>query len=65
MTPPADGVTPIRHSARFGVVLDGASETDEDSLKKAMRSKATRNLDYLGTDLNSKFFLSLSSNSIQ
>ena len=47
------------------MALDGASETDEDSLKKAMRRKAARNSDYLGTDLNSKSFLSLSSNSIQ
>ena len=57
--------TPIRRSERFGVGLDGASATDEDSLVKAMRRKATRNLDPIGTDLNLKSFLSFSNESIQ
>ena len=43
---------------------DGASVTDEDSMTKAMRRKATRNLDYSGTELNSKSFLSFSPQSI-
>ena len=67
-TPPlmvAPTTTPIRRSERFGVGLDGASSTDEDSLAKAMRRKATRNLDPIGTDLNLKSFLSFSNKSIQ
>ena len=60
----AGGATPPRRSERFGVALDGASVTDEDSLKKAMRRKAARNLDNHGTNLSSKSFLSFSSNSI-
>ena len=52
----ADGITPIRRSERFVVAADGASMTDEDSLKKAMRLKAARNLDSLGTDMKSKSF---------
>ena len=60
----AVGATPPRRSERFGVALDGASAIDEDSLKKAMRRKAARNLDNHGTNLSSKSFLSFSSNSI-
>ena len=46
------------------MLFRSASATDEDSLKKAMRRKAVRNLDYLGTDISSKSFLFFSSNSI-
>jgi hypothetical protein len=45
---PADLDTPLRRSGRFGVVVDGASPTDEDSLLRVMRRKAEINLDYSG-----------------
>jgi hypothetical protein len=47
---------------RFGTTADGESVTDEDSLQKAMRRKAERNLDYSGTisPSKSKSFLSFS-----
>ena len=59
----ATSLTPLaRRSDRFGVDVDGASVTDEDSMTKAMRRKATRNLDFSGMD--SKSFLSFSPQSI-
>ena len=61
----ADGVTSTHRSERFGVAVDGAYVTDEDSITNAMRRKAARNLDYSGTDLNSNSFLSFSPQSIQ
>ena len=53
---------PARRIDSFGVDVDGASVTDEDSMTKAMRRKATRNLDFSGMD--SKSFLSFSPQSI-
>jgi hypothetical protein len=44
--------------------VDGASATDEDSLKKAMRRKAALNLDSHSMLKSSKSFLSFSSPSI-
>jgi hypothetical protein len=56
--------TLIRRSGRFEVSVDGASATDEDSLKKAMHRKAALNLDSHGMLKSSKSFLSFSSSSI-
>jgi hypothetical protein len=58
----ADFVSPSRRSRRFGVTVDGASVTDEDSMQQAMRRKAEINLDYLGiiSPSKSKSFLSFS-----
>ena len=41
-------VTPTRRSARHAVGDDGTTDTDEDSLAKAMRRKAVQNLDNEG-----------------
>jgi hypothetical protein len=58
----ADFVMSTRRSERYGPALDGASVTDEDSMHKAMRRKAERNLDYSGviSPSKSKSFLSFS-----
>jgi hypothetical protein len=56
----ADFVMPTRRSERYG-----ASMTDEDSMQKAMRRKAERNLDYSGIISPSKsksFFIFFNSN---
>jgi hypothetical protein len=52
--------TTFRRSARHGVDASGASATDEDSMIKAMRRKAERNLDSPGILSSSKSFLSFS-----
>jgi hypothetical protein len=60
-----DGETPVCRSGRHEVGADGASATDEDSLKKAMHRKAAYNLDTCVMKQSSKFLLSLSSQSIK
>ena len=57
-------VTPTRRSARHAVADDGTTDTDEDSLAKAMRRKAVQNLDNQGTSSSPKSFLSFSTTSI-
>jgi hypothetical protein len=52
--------TTFRRSMRHGVDASGASVTDEDSMLKAMRRKAERNLDAPGIMSTSKSFLSFS-----
>ena len=42
---PQLGLTPTRRSCRHTVAEDGSMDTDEDSLAKAMRRKASHNLD--------------------
>ena len=70
LTPPItvphpDGlVTPPRRSGRFGVAADGATATDEDSMRRAMRRKVEYNLDSHGMDMSSKSFLSFCPSSI-
>jgi hypothetical protein len=59
--PPA---TPSRRSARHEVGVDGASATDEDALSKAMRRKASSNLDFSGINSCDKSFLSYSTPTI-
>ena len=54
----------VRRSARFGVAADGSSATDEDALQKAMRRKASLNLEDKGNIMSSKSFLSFSPHSI-
>jgi hypothetical protein len=51
--------TPSRRSTRHGVGPNGAaaSDEDEDSLARAMRRKATMNLDFTGINNISKSFL--------
>jgi hypothetical protein len=58
----ADFVSPSRRSGRFGVTVNGASVTDEDSMQRAMRRKAEINLNYSGiiSPSKSKSFLSFS-----
>jgi hypothetical protein len=48
----ADIVTPTRRSGRHGAATDGASATDEDSMRKAMPKKAELNLDYTWSQLH-------------
>lgn len=45
---PQPGVTPTCRNCRHSVADDGSMDTDEDSLAKAMRRKATHNLDNQG-----------------
>jgi hypothetical protein len=47
--------TPLRRSGRHSVSADGASATDEDSMMKAMRRTASRNLDFEGTSTRKSF----------
>jgi hypothetical protein len=47
--------TPLRRSGRHQVSVDGTSATDEDSMMKAMRRTATRNLDFEGTSARKSF----------
>jgi hypothetical protein len=42
------------------VAADGSVATDEDTLKKAMRRKSEKNLDYGGMKSQSSSFISLS-----
>jgi hypothetical protein len=59
-TPTNAKTTPIRRSDRHFSSADGSSATDENSLSKAMRRQAERNLDSpIGTPCN-KSFLSFS-----
>ena len=60
----ATASTPSRRSTRHGVGTDGASASDEDSLAKAMRRKASSNLDGEGISSCKKSFLSFSTPSI-
>jgi hypothetical protein len=41
------------------VADDGSTTTDEDTLKKAMRRKAAKNLDFAGMEPSSSCFISL------
>jgi hypothetical protein len=53
--------TPAAHqSGRHAVAADGSTTTDEDSVKKSMRRKASMNLDTVGTSPLSKSYLSFS-----
>jgi hypothetical protein len=54
-SPPA--VTPSRCSTRHEVGVDGTAVTDEDAMSKAMRRKASANLDFSGINKCSKSFL--------
>ena len=58
-------VTPslLRHSGRQQVGADGSAATDEDSMVKAMRSNATRNLDFGGTP-SCKSFMSFDNSKV-
>ena len=57
-----DGACSVANQAITAVLVTLCA--DEDSLKKAMRRKAERNLDSLGTDMKSKSLLSFSPLSI-
>jgi hypothetical protein len=50
----------MRRSARHVVAEDGSTATDEDTMKKVMRRKATMNLDYSGMSSKPSSFISLS-----
>jgi hypothetical protein len=47
--------SPLRRSGRHSIGADGTTSTDEDSLTRAMRRAATRNLDYEGTSSRKSF----------
>jgi hypothetical protein len=46
--PPASAANGARRSARHSVAEDGSTATDEDTILKAMRRKAAKNLDFSG-----------------
>jgi hypothetical protein len=48
---------PLRRSARHHVAADGATPTDEDSLRRAMRLQASRNLDFSQGKISNKSYL--------
>jgi hypothetical protein len=48
-----------RRSTRHAATEDGSSATDEDTLQKAMRRKAAKNLDFSGMDSSSSSFIPL------
>ena len=63
-----DGATkspPYRRSSRHSVAADGASRTDEDSMSKAMRLQAARNLDFSPGTSTPKSFVSFPDAHIQ
>ena len=47
--------SPLRRSGRHYVGTDGSADTDEDSMVKAMRRTAARNLDFEGTPSRKSF----------
>jgi hypothetical protein len=51
---------PARRSALHSVAADGSVATDEDTLQRAMRRKAAKNLDFNGMVSSSSSFISLS-----
>jgi hypothetical protein len=61
-----DVTTPTWWSGRIGMMVDGASTTEEDSVTKAMRRKAELNFDSIGIPTSSKpkSFLSFSTPTI-
>jgi hypothetical protein len=50
---------PPRWSTRYVVAEDGSMTTDEDMMQKAMRRKATKNLNFSGMDPSSSSFVAL------
>jgi hypothetical protein len=56
--------TPLRWSGRHALDTGGASATDEDVMKKAMRRKAEKNLDTSGIAPSSKSFTCFSDSRI-
>jgi hypothetical protein len=50
---------PPRRSARYVMAEDGSMATDEDTMQKAMRRKATKNLNFSGMDPSSSSFVAL------
>jgi hypothetical protein len=56
---PPPGAT-ARRSARHPVDADGSAASDEDTMMKAMRRKAAKNLDFSGMDSSSSSFIPLS-----
>jgi hypothetical protein len=58
--PPAVAASGARRSVRHSVAEDGSTATDEDTLLRAMRRKAVKNLDFYGTNASSSSFISLS-----
>jgi hypothetical protein len=55
---------PARRSSRHTVAEDGSMATDEDTMQKAMRRKAAKNLDFSGMNSSSSSFVSLPTNVI-
>jgi hypothetical protein len=55
---------PARWSSRHLVADDGSMAMDEDTMQKAMRRKAAKNLDFSGMNPSSSSFVSLSTNVI-
>jgi hypothetical protein len=55
---------PARRSSRHTVAEDGSIATDEDTMQKAMRRKAAKNLDFSGMNSSSSSFVSLPTNVI-
>jgi hypothetical protein len=58
--PPVVAACGARRSARHAATNDGSTTTDEDMMIKAMRRKATKNLDFSGMDTPSSSFIPLS-----